>query len=311
MPLFSNKYFIGGILIYITAVLYLHFVFNMPFRSFLASSAIIGAGFSFLAWLFTRSLPSPANKPPVKKEAWLLVALVLWIVLYITYGSTWINLLLPKPWTDDARIAGMISLLRKLFVFVLVPFFIYRQFGFSIKDFGAGNNSFRFFTRKGILLFLTFSMAALLFQYYFSNAGPAVRHAQLSLRELLIGSPLAFCWLFIEAGFVEEFFYRGLLQSRLKAILGSSKGAIVLSAIIFGLSHAPGLYLRGAESEGVGNSLPFLFFCAYSIVNMSIAGIFLGIIWNKTKNLWIIMAIHAMIDLLPGLAYFIQTWHIK
>ncbi|MGZ8550098.1 MAG: CPBP family glutamic-type intramembrane protease [Chitinophagaceae bacterium] len=41
---------------------------------------------------------------------------------------------------------------------------------------------------------------------------------------------------------------------------------------------------------------------------MSVAGIFLGIVWQRTKNLWLVMAIHAMLDLLPNAGEFIRTW---
>jgi len=43
---------------------------------------------------------------------------------------------------------------------------------------------------------------------------------------------------------------------------------------------------------------------------MSIAGIFLGITWGKTKNLYLIMALHAMVDLIPNIDAFIHTWKI-
>ena len=41
-----------------------------------------------------------------------------------------------------------------------------------------------------------------------------------------------------------------------------------------------------------------------------VAGIFLGIVWQRTKNLWLVMAIHAILDLLPNLEGFIKTWNL-
>jgi membrane protease YdiL (CAAX protease family) len=115
-------------------------------------------------------------------------------------------------------------------------------------------------------------------------------------------------WLFIEAGLVEEFFFRAVLQSRLSALTRSPTGGLVLSALVFGLCHAPGLFLRGAESEGVSETLPFLFWCAYTIAFMSVAGLFFGIVWQRTKNIFIIMFLHAIFDLLPNAGGFIRTW---
>ena len=128
--------------------------------------------------------------------------------------------------------------------------------------------------------------------------------------QLFIGFPLCFAWLFIEAGLIEEFFFRAVLQSRIAVLLKSNIGGITISGLIFGLAHAPGLYLRGAESEGVTEQLPFIFWAAYTISAMSLAGIFLGIVWMKTKNIYLVMAIHAMVDLVPNVAEFMKTWHI-
>jgi membrane protease YdiL (CAAX protease family) len=310
MPLFRNKYFLFGLLVYIAAIVYLHFVFEQPFSDFLTAFIILGAGFSFIAWLFTKDLKMPFYKPAVKNEAWLLTALVVWIILYITYGGNLINEAIPKSWIDNEQMNSFVILIRKLVVFVAVPFLIYKAFGFSLKDFGARNTAVKFFSRRGLLLLTVLSIAALLFQYFLGNGSKPVRNGEFSIKQLMTGIPLTFLWYFIEAGLVEEFFYRGLLQSRLSVLLKSTTGAIVVAAIIFGLSHAPGLYLRGAESEGVTEQLPFLFWCAYTIAYMSIAGIFLGVAWSKTKNLWLVMAIHAMVDLLPNLPDFIHTWHI-
>ena len=135
------------------------------------------------------------------------------------------------------------------------------------------------------------------------------RNESFSAIQLISASPFIFIWLFIEAGLVEEFFFRALLQSRLALFFKSPAGGIVVSSLLFGLVHAPGLYLRGAGSEGIEAPLPFIFFVVFTITYMSMAGIFLGVLYHKTKNLWLVMAIHAMADLIPNFHEFIETWH--
>jgi membrane protease YdiL (CAAX protease family) len=49
----------------------------------------------------------------------------------------------------------------------------------------------------------------------------------------------------------------------------------------------------------------------YSVLVLSVAGFFLSTIWAKTRNLWLVIAIHAFVDLLPGLTEFVQTWNIN
>jgi len=109
---------------------------------------------------------------------------------------------------------------------------------------------------------------------------------------------------------VEEFFFRGLVQSRLAAAFRSETSGIVLMSLIFGLAHAPGFIFRQAgELEGLGPHPSPLDAVAYSVVILPISGITFGVIWARTKNLFAVMLIHAAAgDLLPNLASFVQTW---
>lgn len=306
----EDKYFLAGLAIYILAVLYLHFFFQQPIQDFLTVFIIPGAGFSLIAWLLLKRHALASNRPAIKNEVVVLLFLLACIVAYITWGATFINQFIPGSWTDNEKINSLIVIVRKLLVFVAVPWLVYRFFGFTGEDFGSKNSRIKFFSRMGFAVFLVLSTAAVLFQFFLSNGSKPVRNGEFSLHQLAIGLPLCFVWLFIEAGLVEEFFYRAVLQSRLTVLLRSPTGGIVITALIFGLSHAPGLYLRGAESEGVDEQLPFLFWSAYTIAYMSVAGIFLGIVWQRTKNLCLVMAIHAMFDLLPNAGDFIKTWNL-
>ena len=304
------KYILIGLVIYLSAVLYLHFLFEQPFLDVLTVFLIPGAGFSLIAWLLLKRHAIAPNRQVISNEVIVLIFLMTCIVTYITWGATFINQFIPVNWIENEKINSLFVVLRKLLIFVAVPWLIYRFLRFTNEDFGFKNSSVRFFSRKGFTVFIVLSITALLFQFFLSNGSRPVRNGEFSVQQLAIGLPLCFLWLFIEAGFVEEFFYRAILQSRLTALLRSPTGGIVISALLFGLSHAPGLYLRGAESEGVDEQLPFLFWSAYTIAYMSVAGIFLGIVWQRTKNLWLVMAIHAILDLLPNLEGFIKTWNL-
>ena len=77
--------------------------------------------------------------------------------------------------------------------------------------------------------------------------------------QLLIATLLCFIYLLFDAGLIEEFFFRGLLQSRLTGFLNNKTGGIIVTAIIFGLIYASGLYLRGSEGEGINEQMSFIF----------------------------------------------------
>lgn len=304
-------FIIAGVVVYLLAVLYLHFLYGESFSGFFIPLAVLGIGFSLLSWVFINPFPSPSHKAVLHKEAIFIILLVAWIVFYITYGGSLINKLLPTAWIENPPVYSIIIFLRKLLFFVVVPFSIYKAFNFSLKDFGLKESPVKLLSVKSLLLISVLSVAALLFQYYAGRGGKDIQSNSFSNTQFIIGLPLCLVYLVFDAGLIEEFFFRGFLQSRLAVLLKSNTGGIVISAIIFGLVHAPGLYLRGAGSEGIEEQMPFLYFAAYTISFMSIAGVFLGIIYSKTKNLWLVMIIHAMVDLLPNFADFIHTWNIR
>jgi hypothetical protein len=68
------------------------------------------------------------------------------------------------------------------------------------------------------------------------------------------------------------------LTYRSWTVLRSDVGGIALTSLLFGLAHAPGLYLRpGMTQEAVG-AHPWLMAVGYSIVITSVAGVLLGVL---------------------------------
>lgn len=93
---------------------------------------------------------------------------------------------------------------------------------------------------------------------------------------------------YIGVGITEEFFSRGLLLNGIEKLLKGNKTqlkAVMLSALIFGLGHIFGII--GATP--------------YYIISKVIwtigLGIYLGAIYVKTRNLWIVAFFHIIIDL--------------
>ena len=82
-------------------------------------------------------------------------------------------------------------------------------------------------------------------------------------------------------------------------------------ALLFGLAHAPGFIFRHAGTvESIGSNPSVADAVAYSIAVLSIGGIYLGVVWARTKNLFALMIIHAATDLLPNFPHFVRTWHL-
>ena len=43
-------------------------------------------------------------------------------------------------------------------------------------------------------------------------------------------------------------------------------------------------------------------------MTLAVSGVFLGIVWARTKNLFAVIIIHAATDLFPNLSDFVRTW---
>ena len=306
-----NRIFICGLILYACA-----FAVLLRNTSFDATDAIVvlvvfGIVFPLLAWITSRrAIPLSISVKPGKSKLIILIGYIIVLSFYLIGGPQWVDHHLPSSWIDSARIKFFIALAKKLLVFVVIPFTIFRfGFGYRIRDFGIQREGVRALCRSHLPVVVVVSGAFLVFQYFFSGGGASFRQGHFTAYQLLVGMPLCFIWLLVEAGLVEEFFFRALVQSRLAAALKSEVGGVVLMSLVFGLAHAPGFIFRHAgEVEGLGSNPNALDAIAYSIVVLAISGVTFGVIWARTKNLFAVMLIHAAGDLLPNFAGFVQTW---
>ena len=272
---------------------------------------VFGIVLPLIAWLTTRrAVPLSISIRSGAPELIVLIAYVIAVSLYLIGGPQWIDQHIPAEWTNSQQIKFFITLAKKLFVFVAIPFAIFRFcFGYRFRDFGIQRQSLRALCGGHLPVVLAVGAAFLAFQYFVSGGGAAFRQGHFTAFQLLVGLPLCFIWLLIEVGLVEEFFFRGLVQSRFAAAFKSEVSGIVLMSLIFGLAHAPGFIFRHAgELEGLGPNPSALDAVAYSIVVLAVSGITFGVIWARTKNLFAVMLVHAAGDLLPNFGSFIRTW---
>ena len=306
-----NFVLIAGLLLYCGA-----FAILLGNKSFDAAGAVVvlivfGIVLPFFAWITTRpAIPLSISIQSGAPELIVLIAYVVAVSLYLIGGPQWIDQHLPSAWTDSQQIKFVITLAKKLFVFVAIPFAIFRFcFGYRVRDFGVQREGLRALRGSHLLVVLAVGGAFLAFQYFVSGGGAAFRREHFSTFQLLLGLPLCFIWLLLEVGLVEEFFFRSLVQSQLAAAFKSEVSGIVLMSLIFGLAHAPGFIFRHAgELEGLGPHPSAVDAVAYSIVVLAVSGIVFGVIWARTKNLVALMLVHAAGDLLPNFGSFVRTW---
>jgi membrane protease YdiL (CAAX protease family) len=274
---------------------------------------VFGIAFPLLAWVTTlRARPLSVTAQRSSAEMWVLFACLAGVVVYLIWGAVLSEGLVPASWLASPRGKFLVVLGRKLLVFVVIPFALFRiLFGYRWRDFGVQFAGLRALAGNHLLVVLVLSTLILLFQYFEGTAAAPIRRGEFTVSQLAFGLPLCFGWLFLEVGLVEEFFFRGLLQTRLAVWFKSDISGVALMALLFGLAHAPGFILRRAGlSEAIGENPSAIDAVAYAIVVLSISGIFFGIVWARTGNLIALMFIHAATDLLPNLKQFISTWGI-
>jgi len=309
--LLTNPWLASAIGLYLAGVVILSRNPEFSLSDALLELLIFGLGFSLVAWWTTmRATPLVVAQHPTRREMLGLVVYVVVLSVYLAFGPQKIDSLLPHDWISSERIRFFVNLIRKLVVFVVIPFVLFGPLcGYRLHDFGWQKASLRELFGSHFLVVFVTSLLILAFQYFLGGGAAPLREGKFNLHQLVLGLPLCFAWLAIEAGLVEEFFFRALLQSRLSAWFRSEVTGVVLMALVFGLAHAPGfIFRRAGVVEGLGaNPLP-IDAIAYSIVTLAVSGIFFGIIWARTRNLAALVIIHAATDLFPNLSGFVKTW---
>ncbi len=139
-----------------------------------------------------------------------------------------------------------------------------------------------------ILLGLAFSI----FQAFFTSRATEIRELVVTGKALYF-YPIAFVLMMMAAGFTEEFFFRGFLQTRVQALVQSKWLAVLLVALLFGVYHLPYAYFNpnwpsagdwgAAWGAAMGNGV--------------LGGLVLGILYVKTdRNLVACVLLHTMIN---------------
>jgi membrane protease YdiL (CAAX protease family) len=255
--------------------------------------AVLGVGFSFIACLVTLGIePLPYRVSEPVAETFTLLLYLAPLAVFIAYGFDAIHRWVPGEPADSFAI-----LIAKLAAFVVIPgWLIMSRYGYKLREMAPMSAK-----ASHMIAFLGMAAVLIAFQTVAGRGWRDITAAHVPGDTLLFGMPLVFVWLVIEVGVVEEFFFRVLLQSRLSAAMKSELGSIVVASLLFGLVHAPGLYLRtGTTQEGLAAHPSLWMAIGYSIVITSVAGFVFGVLWSRTRNFLVLILVHAAADLLPN-----------
>jgi membrane protease YdiL (CAAX protease family) len=261
---------------------------------------VTGIGFPLIAWALTRRDAPPAIPVPRPglELGVILVFLALYAVFFTGYGLNAFHAAFAP-----GRLEAVLLTAFKLVVHVGLPVLILLAIGGKPGAlFTARANSRGFWP-----ILLVVGAISVAFIGLVSPSLKQIGALKLSPPMLAATILATFAWLAVEAGLCEEFLFRAVLQTRLAAVMRSETGAACIAALLFGLAHVPGLYMRsGADVSG--HSANLLAVIAYAIAVLSPIGLGLGFVWARTRSLLLVVLLHALIDLLPGVSEFAHTW---
>lgn len=259
---------------------------------------VLGIAFPLLAWGLTR-VRGAGTPPPTSRGHSRLPGVLLYLaafsVVVLGWGFSAIQQAVPA---EPAQ--SVVQVLVKIATMVVLPLALFAAW----RQRRPGP-----FSRHRLLaVFVVMSLAYLALQSVFGRGLQSLGELSPAATTLVWAIPACWLWQTLEAGLAEEVLFRRVLQEQIAIASGSQIAAVAWASLLFGLAHAPGLWLRGAHlMEGVEHASAG-WAIAYSIVMVAPAGIAFGVLWARTRSLWLIVPLHGMVDLIPQLAPFIRTW---
>ena len=266
----------------------------------IASLTIFGLILSGLIWFLTRRMDAPAVPVanPKKESVSLIAYLALYAFLLIGVWLGSIKEAIPEGPNQEVAV-----LAYKLLIHVGLPVALIVALGGAIRPlFDPGTSRRGFWTTLIVLSALMFALLAVV-----SPSLKQINELRLDPAAVLFWVMLSWLWLSVEAGLCEEFLFRACLQSRLTAWMKSPVAGIALTSVLFGLSHWPGLFLRGGPDVDGWSTDPIQV-AAFTIATLSPLSVSLGLLWARSRSLLLVVLVHGAIDALPHTAEMFRIW---
>lgn len=221
-------------------------------------------------------------------------------VIVLSYFSMYILYSFLIPEADYLHWITLVILPFGMLYFIQRKSLISPSFKLSLAFFGLRKNNLS----NGILT--SFLLGFLISAIQLITAGDLIIFWQLiDSGEILYLLPLTFFLIVITVGFTEEFFFRGVLQTRISRLLNSNLLGIIVTSIMFGIYSVPYYYLAAVNSNFMfwNQSLILVFGWSFLI------GIILGYVYLKSNyNLLSCVILHSTIQIIPMIIVIKSSW---
>jgi uncharacterized protein len=228
---------------------------------------------------------------PARETAWTLGYSLFYIAAAVATGLLILRYPIPiwgaSEFLQDFWYSGVF----KIGLLLAVPWLAFRRLGYRASDLTF---DWRPTFRRLVSLALAFVGGNLLNLGRIASVRAAAEALPPAEAAARIGLGLALA--LFQAGLPEEFFYRGLLQTRLERTAGRPI-AILATALLFTAWHLPTRFLlaHGVEGEA-GNFGSILLGTGVPVL---LVGLALGLAWDRWRNLPVLIAVHMGIDAIP------------
>lgn len=207
-----------------------------------------------------------------------IIFIILCLVITFMDISGLPGVLFPVSFADVSPY--IIPLMFNFILIGIIAFIVIKAFKINF-DFGFSKNGLS----DGLKSFLLPGLFATILSFLAFYIGLSPFDYKPTIWKILIEGILYY----IGVAIVEEFYVRGLFLNVLESWLDKRKNktliAIIISSLVFGLGHIPGMLGMGAS---------VIVFKLISTVGM---GFYFGTCYKKTKNIWVPVIMHALIDI--------------
>ena len=240
--------------------------------------------FAGCVWLLDRDIdtypqPLPRSANPRREIG---IVLLLWAM---ALGVNAIRLFIINPWYIEAAIppvwGELINLLLITPLFLILPLYLsIKVGGYTASDMGLTWKS-----RSTNVTIFALAFGAISGVVAFWTGETVVGIEALSAAALLL--------LIYNNAFLEEFFYRGVIQNRLERVFGQRR-AVLAGGFLFAMTH---VLLDVQALAGEGSLAAVL----VALLMQTFGGMLLGLIFVKTRTLWPGVVCHYLVNWLPSI----------
>jgi len=231
-----------------------------------------------------------------KRETIITLAYAFFYVLVAVIIGYLITLK-PLPILDSASFITTVwyALVFKIGFLLIVPGIWFFHKGYHVRDLLPGWK-LGFKPALAIIIAYILGISINLLQGHFSFISQAADN--FSTGDLAVRISVGIVLPLFMAAIPEEFFYRGILQTRLELVLGRM-AAITITVLLFTVWHLPTRFLLSQGVEGYAGDLGSVLLGTG--VPVLIFGLIFGLLWDRYRSLLTLIAFHWGIDTLPTL----------